>query len=193
MGHSQSAKLRTHERILDIAAKRFRERGIEGTSISDIMKDAGVTVGGFYKHFPSKEDMVTEAVAAAFSNTAQWNDLARAELANAIDQYLSSAQNDDLASCAVFSSLAADIRRSNPATRKVFDGQLQEALAAIAQGLGENHGARREGKAAAILAALVGASLLARGTSDGSLAEKLLSAVADELRITYFSEATASS
>ncbi|ANB75819.1 hypothetical protein AYM40_26280 [Paraburkholderia phytofirmans OLGA172] len=107
MGHSQSDKLRTHERILEVAAKRFRERGIQGVSISEIMEEVGITVGGFYNHFSS---------------------------------------------------------------------------------MGESNIARRASKATAILAALVGASLLARGTSDGSLAEKLLNAVSAELRFAYLSE-----
>ena len=66
MGHSQAEKRQTHERIVNVAAKRFRERGIEGISIADIMKEVGATVGGFYRHFDSRDDLVTEAVSAAF-------------------------------------------------------------------------------------------------------------------------------
>jgi TetR/AcrR family transcriptional repressor of nem operon len=188
MGHSQSDKLRTHERILEVAAKRFRERGIQGVSISEIMEEVGITVGGFYNHFSSREALNAEAVSVAFAHTADWNELASCQLGKAIDEYLSPAQRDDLASCAVFSSLTADIRRSNPATRDIFNRNLEEALAAVEQGLGESNIARRASKAAAILAALVGASLLARGTSDGNLAEKLLNAVSTELRFAYLSE-----
>ena len=188
MGHSQSDKLRTHERILDVAAKRFRERGIEGVSISEIMKEVGITVGGFYKHFSSREALVAEAVSVAFEDTADWNELAKYQLNKAIDQYLSSAQHDNLESCAAFTCLAADIRRSNPATRDIFNRNLEEALAAVEQGLGRNNTARRAHKAATIFATLVGASLLARGTSDEKLARVLLSSVSQELHFTYFSE-----
>ena len=53
MGYSKSDKAETHTRIVKVAAKRFRERGLEGIGVADVMKEAGVTVGGFYKHFGS--------------------------------------------------------------------------------------------------------------------------------------------
>ena len=51
MGYSKSDKAETHTRIVKVAAKRFRELGLEGIGVADVMKEAGVTVGGFYKHF----------------------------------------------------------------------------------------------------------------------------------------------
>src|SRR5258708_33350172 len=55
----------SRERILDAAARRFRERGLDGIGVADLMKDAGFTHGGFYAHFDSKEDLVAQACAAA--------------------------------------------------------------------------------------------------------------------------------
>lgn len=193
MGHSQSDKLRTHERILDVAAKRFRERGIEGISISEIMKEAGLTVGAFYKHFASREALVSEAVSVALGNTAEWNDLASGELGKAVDRFLSSAQDDDLASCTIVSCLAADIRRSSPETRAIFNRHLEDTLASITDGLQDNHTDGREDKAITILAGLAGASLLARASSDPKLSRKILSAVANELHSAYVSEVASSS
>jgi TetR/AcrR family transcriptional repressor of nem operon len=189
MGHSQLEKLRTHERILDVASKRFRERGLEGISISDIMKEAGITVGGFYKHFPSKEALVSEAVGVALSDMSGWNELARVQLDSAIDHYLSSSQYDDTCACTIYSSLAADIRRSSPAVREVFDQHVGETLDAIEQGLGADGAGPFNDRALTILAALVGASLLARGTSDSNFSRKVLKAVSGELHLTYFSSA----
>jgi len=65
MGHSRTAKAKTHRRIVNLAAKRFREHGLEGISIADLMGEAGVAVGGFYKHFDSRDDLVMEALAAS--------------------------------------------------------------------------------------------------------------------------------
>ena len=65
MGHSKSAKAKTHKRIVEIASKRFREEGLRGLGIADLMKEAGLTVGGFYKHFKSHDDLVAEAVGSA--------------------------------------------------------------------------------------------------------------------------------
>ncbi|MGD0966624.1 MAG: TetR/AcrR family transcriptional regulator [Candidatus Acidiferrales bacterium] len=61
MGYSKSEKAETHTRIVSVAAKRFRELGLEGIGVADVMKEAGVTVGGFYKHFDSRDELVVEA------------------------------------------------------------------------------------------------------------------------------------
>jgi TetR/AcrR family transcriptional repressor of nem operon len=188
MGHSQSEKLRTHERILEVAARRFRERGIAGISISEIMGEVGVTIGGFYKHFPSREALVAEAVSLAFENTSSWNQLAVNSLSEAVDQYLSFAQGDDLPACSVFSCLTADIRRSSSSLREILDSHLIQALTAIEQGLNNYGGVDRGRKAATILAALVGAAMLACAASDERLAHNLLSGVSNELHLTYLGE-----
>src|SRR5258706_11434711 len=62
MGHSKESKRETHEKVIRAAAKRFREAGIEGIGIADLMKEVGLTVGGFYKHFESRDDLVAEAL-----------------------------------------------------------------------------------------------------------------------------------
>ena len=68
MGHSRAEKAKTHKRIVAIAAKRFREKGFAGFGIAELMKEAGLTVGGFYKHFDSRDDLVAERSAHAFGN-----------------------------------------------------------------------------------------------------------------------------
>jgi len=64
MGHSQDQKIKTHQRIVRAAAKRFRENGLAGVAIADLMEEVGLTVGGFYKHFDSRDDLVLEAFRA---------------------------------------------------------------------------------------------------------------------------------
>ena len=66
MGYSKAQKARTHKRIVAIAAKRFREKGLAGFGIAELMREAGLTVGGFYKHFDSRDDLVAEAVNSAW-------------------------------------------------------------------------------------------------------------------------------
>src|SRR5260370_9369624 len=66
MGHSRAEKAKTHKRIVSIASKKFREEGLAGAGIAELMKEAGLTVGGFYKHFDSRDDLVAEAVSSAF-------------------------------------------------------------------------------------------------------------------------------
>ena len=66
MGYSQAQKEKTHKRIVAIASKRFREKGLAGFGIAELMKEAGLTVGGFYKHFDSRDELVAEALSDAF-------------------------------------------------------------------------------------------------------------------------------
>ena len=66
MGYSQVQKEKTHKRIVAIASKRFREKGLAGFGIAELMKEAGLTVGGFYKHFESRDELVAEALGDAF-------------------------------------------------------------------------------------------------------------------------------
>src|ERR1700677_2489557 len=66
MGYSQAQKEKTHKRIVAIASKRFRENGLAGFGIAELMKEAGLTVGGFYKHFDSRDELVAEALSDAF-------------------------------------------------------------------------------------------------------------------------------
>jgi TetR/AcrR family transcriptional regulator, transcriptional repressor for nem operon len=70
MGHSKAEKAKTHKRIVAIASKMFREGALAGGGIADLMKEAGLTVGGFYKHFDSRDDLVVEAVGSALG---AWN------------------------------------------------------------------------------------------------------------------------
>src|ERR1700692_4575266 len=74
MGYSRSDKAETHTRIVSLAARRFRELGLEGIGVADVMKEAGVTVGGFYKHFDSRDELVVEALAAAFQDLDRWEE-----------------------------------------------------------------------------------------------------------------------
>jgi TetR/AcrR family transcriptional repressor of nem operon len=65
MGHSRTEKAKTHERIVSLASKRFREKGLTGIGIAELMREAGLTVGGFYKHLDSRDDLVAEALGSA--------------------------------------------------------------------------------------------------------------------------------
>ena len=65
MGHSKAEKAETHKRIVKVASKRFREEGRAGIGIAELMKETGLTVGGSYKHFKSRDDLMTESVGSA--------------------------------------------------------------------------------------------------------------------------------
>ena len=106
MGHSQADKAESRDRIVQVAAARFRESGLNGIGVADLMKDAGLTHGGFYRHFASRDELVAEAVERALQEGARAVDAvastSKSSLAAVVDAYLSPAHCDDLAtSCAV--------------------------------------------------------------------------------------------
>ena len=111
MGYSKAQKARTHKRIVAIASKRFREKGLAGFGIAELMKEAGLTVGGFYKHFDSRDHLVAEAVNSAFGGWKRRVDAAKSSgppvsHEKLIDEYLSEAHRDNPGSGCAFSALA---------------------------------------------------------------------------------------
>lgn len=187
MGTSQAGKAETHDRIVRIAAARFREAGLDGISVADIMKEAGLTHGGFYRHFASRDELVAEAVDYAMAQGARR--LARAMTRSAkapfdalVESYLSKAHRDaDGATCPL-AALANDVARSDTRVRTAYARQVREYLtwiAGIADAQDEPTG-RRE--AVATLSALVGALALARAVDDDALSSEILKATAEHLK-----------
>jgi TetR/AcrR family transcriptional regulator, transcriptional repressor for nem operon len=108
MGYSKAQKARTHKRIVAIAAKRFREKGLAGFGIAELMKEAGLTVGGFYKHFDSRDDLVAEAVNSAFGGWKRRVEAAKSSglpvsYEKLIDEYLNQAHRDNPGTGCAFS------------------------------------------------------------------------------------------
>ncbi len=187
MGHSRAEKQKTHKRIVKIASKRFREKGVAGVGIAELMKEAGLTVGGFYKHFDSRDDLVAEAVSSAFGTWKRQVDAAATggppmTYAKLIDDYLNEAHRDDPGTGCAYSALAAELSRSDNRTRALASEQIRNDLQLIASLLpGKN---RRAARSRAILtfSALVGAMSLARAVSDQALSREILKTVAEVLK-----------
>lgn len=187
MGHSRADKEKTHKRIVAIAAKRFRERGLEGIGIADVMKEAGLTVGGFYKHFGSRDELVAEALA---SSIGRWSKHAKAAAAGVsplsyeqlVRDYLSEEHRDNPGTGCIFAALAADIGRSGKATRAVATRRVRNNLELVTIALGGKD--KRAARSGAILtfSALVGALALARTVSDDSLSREILETVTRYLK-----------
>ena len=115
---SEAEKQKSHRRILDAAARLFRERGIEATSVADVMKAAGMTHGGFYRHFDSKEDLVAAAIHHAVDDVVSELEGAEtpADRSKARDayirRYLSADHVFDLGQGCPLASLGAELARA---------------------------------------------------------------------------------
>jgi TetR/AcrR family transcriptional regulator, transcriptional repressor for nem operon len=187
MGHSRAEKAKTHKRIVSIASKKFREEGLARVGIAELMKEAGLTVGGFYKHFDSRDDLVAEAVSSAFGGWKRRVDAAKAggpsvSLAKLIDSYLNEAHRDNPGTGCAFSALAPEIARSDKRTRALTSEQVRNDIQLIATLLpGED---KRTARSQAILtfSALVGAMSLARAVSDEALSREILETVGEHLK-----------
>jgi len=187
MRHSKAEKAKTHKRIVAIASRRFREKGLAGIGIADLMKEAGLTVGGFYKHFNSRDQLVAEALSAAFGGWKRKMEAAASggpplSYTRLIDDYLAKAHRDNPGTGCAFSALAPEIARSDKRTRALTSEQVRSDIQLIAALRPAKD--KRTARSRAILAfsALVGAMSLARAVSDVALSREILAAVAELLK-----------
>jgi TetR/AcrR family transcriptional repressor of nem operon len=190
MRHSKVEKAKTHKRIVAIASKRFREEGFAGIGIADLMKEAGLTVGGFYKHFSSRDDLVAEAVGSALELWKRQVDAAASggppvTYASLVDNYLSEAHRDHPGTGCAVSALAGDIARSDKRTRAVVTRQIRdniELVATLIRDTKEKDKGTARSQAVLTYCALVGAIGMARAVSDEQLSREILKTVGQLLK-----------
>ncbi|GAA2700076.1 MULTISPECIES: TetR/AcrR family transcriptional regulator [Actinoplanes] len=171
---SQAQARENRERIVATAARLFRERGVAGVSVADVSAAAGLTHGGFYKQFASKDALVDEAIGYAFQQqAARLGD--SAGLPAFLDTYLSTGHRDDPGPGCPTAGFAGDVARAagGPAARQTY----ADGVAAYARMLGTDG----EPDLAAV-SMLVGALMLSRATAGTEISEQLLTAARDRLR-----------
>jgi TetR/AcrR family transcriptional regulator, transcriptional repressor for nem operon len=187
MGYSKAQKEKTHKRIVTIASKRFREKGLAGFGIAELMKEAGLTVGGFYKHFDSRDELVAEALSDAFGTWQRQKQAAESSVqplsfAKLVDDYLSDTHRRNPGSGCAFSTLAPEIARSDKRTRALTSDQVSKDIELIVGLLpGKDKRAARS-RAILTFSALVGAMSLARAVSDEPLSREIQNTVAELLK-----------
>lgn len=186
MGHSRANKRQHHEQIVGVAASRFREDGIDRVGVADVMHDAGLTHGGFYRHFESRVELVAEGVERALHDGGQAM-AAVAEsphdpLAAVIDAYLSTTHRDNLATSCAVTTLAADVARSNLRARAAYTSQVGIYIDMLVGLLPAGSSGPRRATAIAALSTLVGAVSIARAVNDEALSREILASAASELK-----------
>jgi TetR/AcrR family transcriptional repressor of nem operon len=185
---SREQAAENRERIVDVAAKLFRERGFEGIGVADLMKNAGLTHGGFYGHFSSKEDLIAQACERALADCMEcWTRLADGAPASplsAITEFILSPQHRDVpgAGC-VLAALGADVSRQAPPVRHAVTKGLHAFFDMLARLIpGKSKAAKRQ-KALAMYASFVGAVVVARAVDDPKLSEEILQAVSASISV----------
>jgi len=189
MRFEKGHKAATRQRIVETAAARFRRDGIAAVGIAGLMADAGLTHGGFYAHFGSKEELVREAMAAAATGS-------RARLANAagggkpdletyIRGYLRPSHRDAPERGCIIAALGPELARHEPETRAAFSGQIETLLSRIADMLPPQRSAdSRKAAAIGIFGVMSGTLQLARLVVDRTESDLILeSGIAAALRL----------
>jgi TetR/AcrR family transcriptional repressor of nem operon len=165
------------ERILDNAAQLFRERGFDGVGLNDLMQSAGLTRGGFYGHFESKDDLAAQATRRALqTNREQWKQQADHSLQAWVRTYLSGAGRGLVA-------LAGDAARGGPAVKEAFGEGVDSLTQTLQRGMPAATAGERREQALALLSTLVGSLLLSRAVGDTGLSRELREAARKSLPV----------
>jgi len=183
MGHSQSDKARSRERILRKAADAVRDTGLESVSVGKLMRSVDLTHGGFYNHFASRSDLLAQALERALveggklaTASLKAGDAARS-YETRVKGYLSRTHRDARTAGCAIAALASDVARADDASRAVMSGHIDELVGQLAQSMHS----RDEGDAMVAVSAMVGAVLLARVQTDPRKSDALLKSVRDHL------------
>ena len=175
-----------HERIVEESAKLFRERGFNGIGVADLMKSVGLTHGGFYGQFASKEELMAQATeSAAAKMIDKWNALADLgepdSLAAVANGYLSTGPRDAPGAGCLMAALGPEISRQAKPVRDAFTHSLRatfDALTRLAPGKSPAQGRKQ---AIATFAGMVGAMVLARAVNEPELSQEILESVSEAL------------
>jgi TetR/AcrR family transcriptional regulator, transcriptional repressor for nem operon len=197
MGHSQASKVNSRERILRIGARMFRQKGLQGVSIANLMQKAGLTHGGFYKHFTSRDDLLTQALKIALAEADEPEKyvkyLAPIEPGEMtfdmfVRAYLGKVHRDESGSACAVGTLVSDVGRAGKNVKDLYTARVKKNLAGLIALMSGPRGKRDKSAALVVFSAMVGAFALARALSDRTLSDDLLQAVQDFV-LTEFSPA----
>jgi TetR/AcrR family transcriptional repressor of nem operon len=186
MRKSKQETAETRQRIVETAAAEFRREGIEGTGLSDLMAAAGLTHGGFYRHFDSKDDLVAEACAVALEAITERMAAAASKagpggLTAVAARYLSPRHRDDPADGCALAALGSELARSSEPVRaaategylklvKIVEDQLDSVPPDVARA-----------RALSAVSTMIGALTMARIATDPDLSAAILESAAEEV------------
>jgi TetR/AcrR family transcriptional regulator, transcriptional repressor for nem operon len=174
-GTRAESKQDSLDRILDAAARRIREEGLDRSAIVPVMRDAGLTHGAFYSHFSSKDELANAAFARAITTgRSHWIKPMRGEswrerLTGLAKRYLTTAHRDDLSTSCGFATLSSDAAHASDEFRACYEHELRGSLTAICDGDDE-----RLDDAIALMTVCVGGMALARAVADPKMSGRIL-------------------
>ena len=167
---SREQMAENRRRILDVANRLFKEKGFDAVSVAEVMKAAGLTHGGFYGHFTSKDDLVAQTLAHALAA----DSVGDGDFSGFVRSYLAPRHRDNPGNGCPTAGLAAAIRHQTPAAKAAMTEGLRSQIARIQQALPEKGETDKRRAAIGSWAAMVGAVILARAVDDPQLSDEIL-------------------
>jgi TetR/AcrR family transcriptional regulator, transcriptional repressor for nem operon len=188
---SKEAAAANRTRVLEAASRLFREKGVDGIAVADLMKAAGLTHGGFYNHFESKEELAAAACGTAFSaaververKASEAGGRGRAEVfAQYVKRYLARRTRDAPGTSCPIAALGTDAARQGPTFKAAFAQGVLRYIEAFSKLIPSTRGEPRA-EAIAVLSMLIGALTLSRACAgvDDAFADEVLAAVGKQL------------
>ena len=180
MRKSKVETAETRRRIVETAAREFRRNGIHATGLADVMATAGLTHGGFYRHFASKEELVAEASAAGMESILDRADAAagsaydKGGLKAIIDAYLAMDHREDRSEGCPLAGLGSELARVDDETKEVVSAGILKFLDLIEAQMPRRKRGAAKSKAIFVLSAMVGAVTLSRIVTDPGLSAAIL-------------------
>ena len=184
------SKEATHDRIVDAAARAIRRSGYNGTGVADIMKDAGLTHGGFYAHFPSREAMLAEAADRAGSESVAMMERIAAKLPQQqalpamLQAYLSKEHLEGIETGCATAALGSEMPRQTPEVRRAATRRIKEMIDLVARHSPDWGQPGAHERALVTVATMVGALMLARAVDEPKLSDGLRESALRHLALT---------
>jgi TetR/AcrR family transcriptional regulator, transcriptional repressor for nem operon len=184
------SKEATHDRIVDAAARAIRRSGYNGTGVADIMKDAGLTHGGFYAHFPSREAMLAEAADRAGSESVAMMERIAAKLPQQqalpamLQAYLSKEHLEGIETGCAVAALGSEMPRQTPEVRRAATRRIKEMIDLVARHSPDWGQPGAHERALVTVATMVGALMLARAVDEPKLSDGLRESALRHLALT---------
>ncbi|WP_183695551.1 TetR/AcrR family transcriptional regulator [Rhizobium leguminosarum] len=174
------------ETVIDVASRLFREHGFDGIGLKDLMKGAGLTQGGFYKQFESKDDLVALASGRAMESAVRrWSRVAAGSpdpLEAVVDLYLSPGHREEKGDGCPLAALGSDAARLSEEVRAPFQNGIEAHLQILDELIPTSDGAKPHDKAMVILSLMVGAVTISRIMTDQRMSERVLETATDAVK-----------
>jgi TetR/AcrR family transcriptional regulator, transcriptional repressor for nem operon len=188
MRYGENHKNETHEKLVRAACVVLREKGPDRLSVAEVMQAAGLTHGGFYAHFKSKDALLVEALNSAFAHAgSRFRKVvdgmpAKHALATYVDMYVSPVHRDNVSGGCPIVALNSDAPRQSKKFQKAFQGGIDHIVNALAGWIGETGRDDAQTLARAAFSAMAGAVALSRAVSDKTLSDELLASARDGIK-----------